>query len=135
MGQQGHASKFPCLFCRLPLGSIRTPWLCKGETFQLRCDEDFCQQGFSINKSPVWSFPVQNICPPILHIYLGLVKDIFHAMENECQRVDLRDFGFMDDKNVKRMKELSSEFVSLNNELKCCRDYRLLLEKVHDAKE
>ena len=46
------------------------------------------QQFFNSIHSPIWEIPVRQVCPPYLHILLGIVKRHHDLLEDECYQID-----------------------------------------------
>ena len=43
---------------------------------------------FNVIHSPILDIPVRQVCPPYLHILLGIVKKHHDLLEEECHRID-----------------------------------------------
>ena len=39
---------------------------------------------------PVWNIPLRQVCPPYLHILLGIVKKHHEMLESSCHDLDLK---------------------------------------------
>lgn len=63
----------------------------------------------SVCDSPLFDIPVGNICPPLLHIVLGLGIDLYKLLEEKCREIDRASSGLSVDINKAKedlMKEL-----------------------------
>ena len=104
-GLSGAASKFPCLWCTCSNQEIQEPRSDRPEQ-PLRTiksiKENFKQ--FQINGSkkqlvsdfmnaihePLWPVSISRVCPPYLHVLLGVVKKHNDLLEDDCHNIDLQ---------------------------------------------
>lgn len=77
MGHQGPSAHFPCTFCMVKNADL------KKKSIDKEILEDHPERSFELNSNksqtdtPLFPVSLANICPPVLHIPLGLVSDIF----------------------------------------------------------
>ena len=104
LGISGAASTYPCYACLIDRDDMQKPRRnrkeCKARTI-LNVSQDhasFIQSGANVKKqadhhnavhSPILSIPVSAICPPYLHILLGVIKKHHDLLEQECHKIDL----------------------------------------------
>ena len=117
LGQQGPNANFPCPFCLVTKTTLKTAnkWNEK-ETFTERTvdlydsDADKIDQKNCITHSVtlplLFRVPISNICPPQLHIALGVVTAIFKSLKLTCWNIDKQAIGLNDnDDPTKQLKE------------------------------
>ena len=72
-----------------------------------RGNKQHAKQFNNVVSGPVWSIPFQQMCPPYLHIFLGIVKKHHKMLQSTCHDLDFKiaeDLAQMSDKIDKTTK-------------------------------
>ena len=103
-GLSGPTAKFPCLWCLCSKENMQTQRYARPKMSARTLDTIKTQsKSYKANGSkkelapeyqnaihpPLWSVPVARVCPPYLHILLGVVKRHHDLLEDECNKVDV----------------------------------------------
>ena len=93
-----------CLFCVIKKDEMNVPWVDRADAPQRtisrikRDYKDFSREGEgklsnakkynNVIHSPLWHIPIKNVCPPYLHIMLGIIKRHHDLLEAACHSLD-----------------------------------------------
>lgn len=82
----------------------------------------------SINE-PLWDIKINHVCPPYLHILLGIVKKHHDLLEQECNQLDIKVAKELARSNYKTEDELFDKYI------KSVRDWLKKLDKLKYNKQ
>eukprot|EP00731_Ephydatia_muelleri_P009823 Em0005g409a len=103
-GLSGASGCYPCLFCIIGTDEMATPLSIRGyatrRTLETMCSDHQhyvaagsikrdAQKFFNSISLPIFNIPVSQVCPPGLHITLGIFTKLFHLLEAACHQLDL----------------------------------------------
>ena len=104
-GLSGARGKFFCLWCLIRTDKMQVPLECRGHSTARRLPsmkrdhENFISKGkqdlklassyHNVIHEPLWEISIQSVCPPYLHILLGIVKKHHDLLEKDLHEVDL----------------------------------------------
>ncbi|KAL5502872.1 hypothetical protein EMCRGX_G009717 [Ephydatia muelleri] len=103
-GLSGASGCYPCLFCIIGSDEMATPLSIRGyatrRTLETMCSDHQhyvaagsirrdAQKFFNSISLPIFNIPVSQVCPPGLHITLGIFTKLFHLLEAACHQLDL----------------------------------------------
>lgn len=115
LGFQGPSAKYPCSFCEIELKFLRNKTYGTFFNFPLRDLSTLAKEKSQI-EPPLFDIATENVCPPMLHIMIGLVSDIFKAIQNLATEIDCKSMNIsqlplektkQDFKRIKESKILS----------------------------
>ena len=139
-GLSGARGKHFCLWCNIRYGDLQIPLDCRGLIRarklgrMIKDYENFKKDGkqnLSLASSfnnvihrPMWDVKVKHVCPPYLHMLLGIVKKHHDLLENELHQIDLQ---IAEDISLSKAKLDNSLF---HQNIKGLREKRKLLNSV-----
>ena len=102
-GLSGPAGTYPCVWCHCRKNDIQKPISDRDETprtlstikqnykqFKIKgCQKTYASECNNIIHNPLWPVAVSRVCPPYLHILLGVVKKHHDLLECACHDIDL----------------------------------------------
>jgi len=97
-GHKGPSAKYPCLFCTVVNDDLRATGVQKEriarKTYKPR---DLDSLTLSMEQAPLFTVPLANIVPPVMHIPLGIFGDTFRAIHDCAKQIDIMEhFNFND---------------------------------------
>ncbi|KAL5481525.1 hypothetical protein EMCRGX_G021706 [Ephydatia muelleri] len=103
-GLSGASGCYPCLYCLAHHQNLVTPLSVRGpappRTFEtISADHQHyiasgvgkkqAQHFYNCISEPIFNIPISQVCPPGLHITLGIFTKIYGLLEDECHTLDL----------------------------------------------
>ncbi|XP_071500072.1 uncharacterized protein [Diadema antillarum] len=68
---------------------------------------------FNVVRQPLLPIPIEQVCPPGLHISLGLFLKHFNSLEKACHQLDLKAIAYLAPKGNPDTSNLSQSMVSM----------------------
>ena len=102
-GLSGAAGTYPCLWCYTTKSKMQTPHKSQPHILDRhrRCiKRDYCAfkrngkdktkaaKHHNVIRCPVFQIELDRVCPPYLHIVLGIMKKNHSLLEQKCHRLD-----------------------------------------------
>jgi biotin operon repressor len=103
-GLSGSASRHPCGFCQIskeemqPKREHQNKKVMKRSLFNLKLDhtvfeghgskKEKAKDCYNVVGTPIWNIDISNVCPPYLHLLLGIVKKHHDNLLDDCHQID-----------------------------------------------
>ncbi|KAL5508865.1 hypothetical protein EMCRGX_G004125 [Ephydatia muelleri] len=103
-GLSGACGSYPCLYCLIPNKNMATPLSARGHAPPRSLHSihthhqkylasggvrKTAQQFYNCICEPIFDIPTEQICPPGLHITMGIFTKLFELFEDFCHSLDL----------------------------------------------
>nr|XP_054764922.1 uncharacterized protein LOC129271647 [Lytechinus pictus] len=121
-GISGASGRHCCLFCTATKAEIKKPLSERDtqqrdlesmeedlEKFKIRNVPKECN---NVVRKPLFRIPLNQICPPGLHLSLGIFLKHFNALEHQCHALDLEAASILASGDIRNSDDAFSRFIT-----------------------